>query len=447
MTAIEDSNGAARVLPFSRRALLVIIALAITTLLWGLGRIALTLPPAYWPWLALSQITMLWSFTCAAIALPAVVRAQALEPLFGGLDRAVRLHRRLGLAAFILLVVHVICLALHAWQTDGSIGAVLVPFWSEETRTIDILVFYVLIALGLLAYDKRLRHERWLSLHRIIGLLFMLGTAHASIEPGTINSYEPLRTWTILLLIVGSVAWFYRIFLFSSFGPRYRYEVKQAKPQGKEVVDLSLKPHDRRMMYEPGTFVFLRIPSFTEQAKELHPFSLSSSPVERDLRISARQVGDFTKRLSSLEPGTAVDVFGPFGSFTPQRFHPYRRMVWIGAGIGITPFLGMLSFELSNNDFRRIWFYYIARKEEDAVYDAEIRDRFLRADSFIDYHLWLTSEQGRLTAKQIAEEVAPLDNYAVMICGTSRFSNDLAHQFRKLGLPREKIIVEELQFR
>lgn len=434
-------------LSFSRGAILVFIALTITTLLWLWGRISLPLQTAFFPWLALSQIVMLWSFTCAAIALLSVVRAQALEPLFGGLDRAVRLHRRLGLAAFVLLVVHVIALALHAVEIGKSVGVMLVPFWSEEARTIDITVFYILIALGILAYDKRLRHERWLSLHRLIGLLFLLGTAHASIEPGTIDAFEPLRTWIIILLLVGSAAWIYRIFLFSSFGPRYRYEVKEAKSSGEETIDLWLKPYDRRMMYEPGTFVFLRVPSFAEQARELHPFSLSSSPVARDLRISARQVGDFTKRLSTLEPGNQVDVFGPFGSFTPQRFHPYRRMVWIGAGIGITPFLGMLSFELSNDDFRRIWFYYIARSKQEAVYDTEIRERFLKADSFIDYHLWLTSEQGRLTAKQIAEEVAPLDDYAVMICGRALFANDMRHQFRKLGLPREKIIMEELQFR
>ncbi len=434
-------------LSLSRGSILVSVALTITTALWLWCRINQPLPTGFVSWMALSQIVMLWSFTCAAIALLSVVRAQALEPLFGGLDRAVRLHRRLGLSAFLLLIVHVIALSLHAWQSGNSVGSMLVPFWSEETRSIDILVFYALIGLGLLAYDKRLRHERWLALHRLIGLLFLLGTAHASIEPGTIHSFEPLRTWTVILLLMGSAAWIYRVFLFSSFGPRYSYEVKEAKSTSDDTVDLWLKPYDRRMMYEPGTFVFLRVPSFTEQARELHPFSLSSTPVARDLRISARQVGDFTKRLSNLKAGNQVDVFGPFGSFTPQRFHPYRRMVWIGAGIGITPFLGMLSFELSNDDFRRIWFYYIARSEKEAVYDAEIRDRFLKADSFIDYHLWLTGEQGRLTAKQIAEEVAPLDDYAVMICGRALFANDMRRQFRKLGLPREKIIMEELQFR
>src|SRR6185503_17588387 len=158
--------------------------------------------------------------------------------------------------------------------------------------------------------------------------------------------------------------------------------------------------------YEPGTFVFLRIPSLEGQQKELHPFSISSSPVERDLRVSIRTVGDFTRRLPALAVGTHLDVYGPFGGFTSHRFAPFRRIVCIGAGIGITPFLGMLAFELSNHDFRRIWVYYVVRDEKDAVYDSEIRESYLNAESYIDYALWPTATRGRITAAQIAADVA-----------------------------------------
>ena len=148
------------------------------------------------------------------------------------------------------------------------------------------------------------------------------------------------------------------------------------------------------MIYEPGTFVFLRVPDMEGQEKELHPFSISSSPVERDLRLSIRTIGDFTRRLPSLDPGTQLDVYGPFGGFTSHRFAHFRRIVCIGAGIGITPFLGMLAFELSNHDFRRIWLYYVVRDDQDAVYDSEIRESYLEADSYIDYALWPTSTVG-----------------------------------------------------
>jgi predicted ferric reductase len=382
-----------------------------------------------------------------AIAMLAVVRAHALEPVFGGLDRAVRFHRILGPSAILLLIAHVIFLALVQLEGGTSIGDVFIPFWSESARSIDIIIFYLLLLLGALAYDRRMSYERWLWVHRLTGLVFLGGTAHAAIEPGTIADFEPLRTWVVILVLAGGAAWLYRVVLFNRLGPRYRYWLETVVPRGANIIDLVMRPVDRRMIYEPGTFVFLRVPDMEGQQKELHPFSISSTPVDRGLRLSIRTVGGFTRRLPSLDLGTQLDVYGPFGGFTSHRFAHFRRIVCIGAGIGITPFLGMLAFELSNHDFRRIWLYYIARDEQDAVYDSEIRESYLEAESYIEYELWLTARRGRITAAQIAADIAPLDDYAVMLCGQQNFISDIARQFRALGVPRDRIITEEFEFR
>jgi len=382
-----------------------------------------------------------------AIAMLAVVRAHALQPVFGGLDRAVRFHRILGPSAIVLLIVHVVFLALAQLEGGTSIGDLFIPFWSESARSMDIIIFYVLLLLGGLAYDRRMSYERWLSVHRLTGLIYLGAAAHAAIEPGTIADFEPLRTWMVILILAGGAAWLYRVVLFNRLGPRYLYLLKTVVSRGNNIIDLVMLPVDRRMMYEPGTFVFLRVPDMEGQQKELHPFSISSSPVERDLRLSLRTVGGFTRRLPSLEPGTQLDVYGPFGGFTSHRYAPFRRLVCIGAGIGITPFLGMLAFEISNRDFRRIWLYYVVRDEKDAVYDSEIRESYLDAESYIDYSLWPTAHRGRITASQIAADIAPLQDFAVMLCGQVSFISDLSRQFRALGLSHDRIITEEFEFR
>jgi anti-anti-sigma factor len=428
-------------------------SLIITTVLWIAGRFPDGIPPGFWPWRGLSQLTILWSVTLMAVAMLAVVRAHALEPVFGGLDRAVRFHRILGPSAILLLIAHVVFLALVEFESGTSIGNVFVPFWSEAARSIDILVFYLLLLLGGLAYDRRMSYERWLSVHRLTGLVFLGGAAHAAMEPGTIADFEPLRTWMVILILAGGAAWLYRVVLFNRLGPRYPYCLETVVSRGSDIIDLVMRPVDRRMMYEPGTFVFLRVPVMEGRQKELHPFSISSSPVDRDLRLSIRTVGDFTRRLPSLESGTGLEVYGPFGGFTSHRFAPFRRLVCIGAGIGITPFLGMLAFELNNRDFRRIWLYYVVRNEQDAVYDSEIRGNYLEAqsyleaESYIDYALWATARRGRITAAQVAADIAPLKDYAVMLCGQQSFISDLARQFRALGVTRDRIITEELEFR
>ena len=346
-----------------RSTILIAAALLVTTGLWTAGHFAHLTARGFWPWLALSQLTVLWTVTLMAIAMLAVVRANALEPIFAGLDRAVRLHRRIGLAAILLLVAHVAFLVLYAVQRGASVLEMLVPFWSPEARSVDILVFYALVSLAVLAYDKRMPYERWLLVHRLIGFLLIAGTIHAATEPGTIADFEPLRTWIVILILVGAIAWLYRIFLFNRFGPLFRYRLDQLVPHGADFIDLVMRPVTRRMMYDPGTFVFIRVPALAKHGTELHPFSISSSPVERDLRVSIRKVGEFTRALPSLPPRTLIDVYGPFGGFTPLRYAGYRRIVCIGAGIGITPFLGMLAFELRNHDFRRIWLYYVTRDD------------------------------------------------------------------------------------
>ena len=194
-------------------------------------------------------------------------------------------------------------------------------------------------------------YERWLFVHRFLGPLFLAGTAHAAMEPGTIADFEPLRTWIVILILAGGAAWLYRVLLFDRRGPRYYYRLETVASRGSNIVELVMRPVDRRMMYEPGTFVFLRVPDLEGAEKELHPFSLTSSPVVGIFACRIRMIGDFTRRLVSLDTGKQVEVYGPFGGFTPHRFARFRRLVLIGSGIGITPFLGMLSFEISNRGF------------------------------------------------------------------------------------------------
>ncbi len=62
----------------------------------------------------------------------------------------------------------------------------------------------------------------------------------------------------------------------------------------------------------------------------------------------------------------------------------------------------------------------------EAVYDSEIPASHPNTELYVDYFPRLTERAGRITAKAIAAEVTPLDDYAVMLCGPSTFVADLA---------------------
>jgi len=422
---------------------LVLSSLLVTTVLWIMGRSAMPAPfrPLFDPSLLISA----WSITLLALLLFANTRSRKIEPFFGGLDRAVRLHRQLGPLAVGLVLVHVVLYIPSQLDLGGSLADLIIPFHSASVAEgFNALILWLVIGWTALAYTKGLRYERWLSLHGLFGPIFIVTSAHALAVGPTINAYEPLRFWMWLLVLVGTGAWLYRVVLYRWVAPRFRYSVLRVDQTSQTTVDLVMRPKSRRMLYEPGTFVFIGRPD--RDRRELHPFSISSSPAERDLRVSVQMVGDFTRDLLSLNSGDPIEVFGPFGGFTPHRYGDYRRLICIGSGIGITPFLSMLRFETVNNDFRRIWLYYVVKDATRAPYDAEIQEAVPKADSYIDYELWQTADRGRPTAKALLEATEPLDGVAVMLCGRPEFIRDMTRQFREAGIPPERIIAEDFHF-
>ncbi|WP_309387223.1 ferredoxin reductase family protein [Cerasicoccus frondis] len=430
-----------------REVIIVSLVTIITTKLWLMAKFATVQPPDLWPWRGPSQLLGLLSLVYMGLALIAGARSRTLEGVFGGLDRAVRLHKKLGRWAMIILFIHLLLL-IPPWKAAGKlVGDLFIPWYSPTARTPDILVTYGFFLLAFLAYNKSLPYARWLGIHQLFGALYVFFFLHIIFVPGSITEFEPLSTWIVLIGAAGSLSWLYRILFFKRFGPRYRYRVEAVQRTANESFDLVLLPTERRMNYDPGMFAFISAVEHPTLPTELHPFTISSTPVNRELRFSIRAIGDYTQALRKIEPGAAMDVYGPFGGFTPNHFVRYRRLVLVGAGIGITPFLSMLAYELTNNDFRRIWLYYIVRTPEDAGYDAEIRSRYQQADSYIDYELWITKQRGRLTAKQIHENIGDIDDYAVMLCGTTPFNKAFTKQFLELGIPRERIISEDFAFR
>ena len=54
----------------------------------------------------------------------------------------------------------------------------------------------------------------------------------------------------------------------------------------------------RRFNYQPGDYVFLKIPSIAKT--EWHPFTISSSPEQDFIGLHVRAVGTWTKKLYEL---------------------------------------------------------------------------------------------------------------------------------------------------
>jgi len=75
----------------------------------------------------------------------------------------------------------------------------------------------------------------------------------------------------------------------------------------------------------------------------------------------------FKRALSALPLGTEVSIRGPMGSFVLHR-DASRAAVFLAGGIGIAPFLSMLSSAAIDKSHPPVFLFYANRHIEDAAF-------------------------------------------------------------------------------
>ncbi|KAL4026419.1 hypothetical protein IC575_014849 [Cucumis melo] len=136
---------------------------------------------------------------------------------------------------------------------------------------------------------------------------------------------------------------------------RTTVDVISAKALPCGTVELVLsKPKSLR--YNALSFIFLQVRELS--LLEWHPFSVSSSPLEGEdrLAILIKVLGKWTERLRGKilndkakqissekhSPVMTVSVEGPYGHESPYHLM-YENLILVAGGIGISPFLAILS--------------------------------------------------------------------------------------------------------
>ena len=111
-----------------------------------------------------------------------------------------------------------------------------------------------------------------------------------------------------------------------------------------------------------------------------HTFSIVSSPSDEEILVTTRMRDTVFKRaLSSLPAGSGVRIEGPIGSFSLHN-NTSRPAVFLAGGIGIAPFLSMLSYATQEKLRHPIVLFYANRYLEDAAFiDAHISSEMLFA--------------------------------------------------------------------
>ena len=121
---------------------------------------------------------------------------------------------------------------------------------------------------------------------------------------------------------------------------------------------------------KPGQYIDLTIPDPEHQVSSriTHACSIASSPLSQDLLVTTRMRSTLFKRTLAVLPiGSAAQIEGPMGSFHLHN-NTARPAVLLAGGIGIAPFLSILSYAAYEKLNHPLFLFYANRKLKDAAF-------------------------------------------------------------------------------
>ena len=288
----------------------------------------------------------------------------------------------------------------------------------------------------------RLRHEVFLRVHRLLGVVFVLGGVHA-FRVDALRAESPwLRWYLVVVTAAGLAAWAYRSGLGRTLVPRAYYEVAGVRRLHPTVIELRLRPLDEPLAFAPGQLVFVGLDD-PAVGRELHPFSITSAPGEDELRLVIRSAGDFTSVLDAVSPGSQCRVEGPYGTFWRDGADADRQ-VWIAGGIGITPFLSMA--RSLPDDVGAVDLYYCTGDAPAAVLIDEL---YAVADRHPTVRVIPVAADrlGFLRADDVRAASGNLSRTHIFLCGPPQMIDALRGQFEDMGVPAGRIHYEDFRMR
>jgi predicted ferric reductase len=150
-------------------------------------------------------------------------------------------------------------------------------------------------------------------------------------------------------------------------------KVLKIEQENHDTISLYLEGnHEGFQRRRAGQYVSLRI--MREDCwSEPHPFTISSAPEDRTLRLTIKRTGEFTSAVSDLRPGSLVGCDGPFGGFC-KVIDTKENIVMIAGGVGITPFLSVLRHFRNIHAKNRVKLFWNNKTIHDAYASDELKE-------------------------------------------------------------------------
>jgi predicted ferric reductase len=373
-------------------------------------------------------------FSVAALQPVLAARLKLLDRLFG-LDIIYVFHKTMGILAGMTLICSIIFL---------SAGPNRFLPWPGIVGT---LLLISLVFSALLYRELHMTYGSWRNLHNVL-FIAAFGTVF-------------LLTWLIVtsagslpakVIVSGALIIATSIYIVHKFAGPFRrkkhlYRIEKVTNETKNVWTLTFKPPegDTRFEYLPGQFQFL---TFDGGAGEEHPFTISSSPTQKDYHAATiKESGDFTRTIGSEHEGSLIAVQAPFGRFS-YVLHPEERdLVFIAGGIGVTPFMSMLRHMRDTGSNTEVLLIYVNRTEEDIAFRKELDDISSKPSPQLSIIHVLSragdnweGERGHVNRALIEKKIiGDLRTKTFYLCGPPSMMTATMAMLLELGIPSSRI--------
>lgn len=366
-----------------------------------------------------------------------------------GHDRLVTWHRKLGPWSLYLIGLHILLI------TVGYAGQFQVSLFSE---LIDILTtfdwmwaalagFVFMITAGVTSYKKaraKLSYETWWMIHISTYAAIALSFMHQILN-GPMFIGHPLNKafWIALYsaMVFAIIYWRFVIPIYRSL--RHGIRVEKVVVEGPGMVSVIMRGHQlHRLNAQGGQFFGWR---FLAKGHALisHPYSLSAAPTAHYLRITVKDLGDHSRSLADLKPGTRVFMEGPYGAFTAGRASR-KHVVLIGGGVGITPVRAII--EEFRNGVQLDVIVRVSRPEE-LILREELDYLAAQSDGSIRIHYLVGSRKIHpMDAKSITALVPRFADSDIYICGPAPLVNAVRDAAHEVGVPKNRFHDEAFAF-
>ncbi len=360
-----------------------------------------------------------------------------------GIDLIYYFHRQIAIVSVFFIVLHPLLLLAADWRLLFFMRPGASPHHLEAG--IGSFVCFVLIMVTSIWRKKmHIHYDIWRFFHVFLSLFaVVLAVVHIHGVGHYVNTVSSRLLWVGIavccLLVILYVRCIKPLWLLA-----HPYCVTRLIAESGDTSTIVLRPLGHTgFTFKPGQFAWLTLWSSPFGMKE-HPFSISSSAESSEICFTIKALGDFTRRISEVQPGQIAYVDAPFGAFSIDR-HPSDGFVFVAGGIGIAPIMGMLRTMVDRADKRPVLLVYGYNTLEAMTFYAELESLKNRLELSIVYVLknppedW-GGETGMIRTELFQEHLTDRHKaYEFLICGPVGMLATTENALTQVGVPMRKI--------